>query len=443
MLHGVPWFLPESIGGTEVYVASLVAAMERRGVDGAVAVFRAGGSSRRYRHQRVEVREIAVSGHDSRGLGESIAAFREWVKDFDLYHQHAWTSACNAIPLRAAREAGCATVFTAHVPDVHCLSGTMIRDAEAPCDGRIDKNACARCWAIHRGLPSWLAGVAASPVAARTGELAGAALPRRAVTALSAREFVAGKQRQLAELALVADEVVAVCEWLRDALAANGLPIDRLRVVRQGLAEAATGDVRVDSRVHPEAVRIGYLGRCTAVKGIDVAIKAFRALDTEVAATFDLHFPEPVGGADAVYAVGLRRLAEGDRRIRFAGPLAPDSVARALAELDIVVVPSHWMETGPLVVLEALAAGAAVIGSDRGGIAELAALYPGVVPATAGDVRAWTSALHDTIVTVRRRNSRPRVQVRTMDDVARDMLPVYEAALAHRQAAPLAVGTSH
>jgi glycosyltransferase involved in cell wall biosynthesis len=34
------------------------------------------------------------------------------------------------------------------------------------------------------------------------------------------------------------------------------------------------------------------------------------------------------------------------------------------------MVPSTWLETGPLVVLEAFAAGVPVLGSDLGGIAE-------------------------------------------------------------------------
>ena len=59
-----------------------------------------------------------------------------------------------------------------------------------------------------------------------------------------------------------------------------------------------------------------------------------------------------------------------DVRVRFLPPIAQDRVVATLATYDAVVVPSQGMETGPLVVLEAFAAGVLVIGSDLGGIAE-------------------------------------------------------------------------
>ena len=448
VLHGVPWFLPDSIGGTEVYVASLVASLRRRGVDGGVAVFRHDGVERCHQHEGIEVRDFPIDRVHSAepGSGEdwstgAKATFSAWAGDFDVYHQHAWTSACGAAPLRAARAAGCATVFTAHVPDVHCLSGTMVRDGVGACDGRVDDTACARCWAIHRGLPPLAAGALASPLAPLADRLMGRVLPHRVATALSARELVAGKRRQLVELASAADEVVAVCEWLRAALAANGLPAERLSLVRQGLAATvrSTTDERAGRGNH---VRLAYLGRCTEVKGIDVAVAAVRALDNQPGVTLDLHFAEPSGGPDAAYSARLRRLAAGDARIRFAGPLPPSEVAHALRAFDIVVVPSRWLETGPLIVLEALSAGAVVVGSDRGGIAELARIYPGIRLAPPDDIEAWTRALRDAIDVVRRREIRPSVPARTMDEVAADMMPVYAAARARARSMNPMTGAS-
>jgi glycosyltransferase involved in cell wall biosynthesis len=42
-----------------------------------------------------------------------------------------------------------------------------------------------------------------------------------------------------------------------------------------------------------------------------------------------------------------------------------------MAGVDVVVVPSRWPDPCPLTVLEGMAAGAAVIASDIGGIAEV------------------------------------------------------------------------
>ena len=42
-----------------------------------------------------------------------------------------------------------------------------------------------------------------------------------------------------------------------------------------------------------------------------------------------------------------------------------------MSAIDVLVVPSTWRETGPLVLLEGLAAGRVVIASNLGGMAEL------------------------------------------------------------------------
>ena len=60
-------------------------------------------------------------------------------------------------------------------------------------------------------------------------------------------------------------------------------------------------------------------------------------------------------------------------RVRFLGNLSQDDVARHLAAADIVVIPSVKDDSGnvdglPNIVLEALAAGPAVIATAAGGI---------------------------------------------------------------------------
>ena len=51
--------------------------------------------------------------------------------------------------------------------------------------------------------------------------------------------------------------------------------------------------------------------------------------------------------------------------------MQPEQVVETIRKYDALVVPSVCLETGPLVVLEAFAAGVPVIGSRLGGIAEM------------------------------------------------------------------------
>src|SRR5204862_1477975 len=98
---------------------------------------------------------------------------------------------------------------------------------------------------------------------------------------------------------------------------------------------------------------------------------------------------------DASYEQEVRDLAGADQRIQFAAPVQRPDVLRTVAGFDLLAVPSLVMETGPLVVLEAFAAGTAVIGSNLGGIAELVEPETSGRLVRAGDVEAWSRAIED------------------------------------------------
>ncbi len=100
-----------------------------------------------------------------------------------------------------------------------------------------------------------------------------------------------------------------------------------------------------------------------------------------------------------------------------------------LRDYDLLVVPSQWLETGPLVVLEAFAAGIPVLGSRLGGIAELVKDGENGILVEADSVAAWAAALNrlsreSELLRRLRSGVRPP---RTMADVAEEMLALYHS----------------
>ena len=87
--------------------------------------------------------------------------------------------------------------------------------------------------------------------------------------------------------------------------------------------------------------------------------------------------------------------------MRFHGLVDKAEVQRLMLAAAVVVVPSRWYENQPMVVLEALARGVPVVGSDLGGMPEL--IEPGatgeLVPAN--DPPALAAALTPTCATRR------------------------------------------
>jgi glycosyltransferase involved in cell wall biosynthesis len=132
------------------------------------------------------------------------------------------------------------------------------------------------------------------------------------------------------------------------------------------------------------------------------------------------------------YAAALAGAAAGDPRISFRPVLQPDAVDAAMRRCDLVVVPSRWLETGPLVVLEAFAAGTPVLGARLGGIAELVSNQVDGLLIPPEDPAAWASAI-TALAAAPKRVAELRAGIRpprTMDDVGQDMAGLYRTLLA-------------
>jgi glycosyltransferase involved in cell wall biosynthesis len=109
-------------------------------------------------------------------------------------------------------------------------------------------------------------------------------------------------------------------------------------------------------------LRFGFLGQIIPTKGVHALIDAFLAnelLDTELWIA---------GRGENGYENDLRRRTQAVHNIRWLGVVKPTEL---FENIDVLVVPSVWHDTAPLVVLEAASHAVPVLGSNRGGIPEL------------------------------------------------------------------------
>jgi len=122
----------------------------------------------------------------------------------------------------------------------------------------------------------------------------------------------------------------------------------------------------------------------------------------------------------------LRSGCAADKRILLHPPVAPEHVLSILRSADLALIPSRWHETGPLTVFEAQAAGLPVVGSDRGGVAELCD-GPWARLFQAENATALASVLVDLVGNPAAvENMRSQVpEPRTMDDVAHEVRNLY------------------
>jgi glycosyltransferase involved in cell wall biosynthesis len=98
-----------------------------------------------------------------------------------------------------------------------------------------------------------------------------------------------------------------------------------------------------------------------------------------------------------------------------------------MRDYDAIAVPSRGLETGPLVVLEAFAAGRPVLGADLGGIAELVSHDVDGLLIAPNNSSIWASAIAE-LASDPRRIQRLAAGIRaprTMEDAAGEMVTLY------------------
>ena len=108
-------------------------------------------------------------------------------------------------------------------------------------------------------------------------------------------------------------------------------------------------------------IRFGFIGSLHSGKGVEDLIRAFRH------ASFDSAELWIAGTGKGQYVKVLEGLSVG-APIRFLGRMSPGEFYR---DIDVVVVPSRWNESSPMVVMEAMAYEKPVIATTVGGIPEL------------------------------------------------------------------------
>lgn len=380
VVHGFP---PDANGGTEAYVRDLAAALAAHG-DDAVAVFT--------RHCDDHARDLSVrtwtdgavnvvsvnntfhscesyeSSYANPAIAHVAAGFLdEWRPD--VIHLQHLTCLSTGIPRQAASR-DIPVVMTLNDYWLICHRGQLLdldgRRCPGPWDGGCAKclppaalatNAAFRSVRRLQSLP--IGGVSAAiGIAARAWDAATPTERTRAATLCRLDHMRAA----------VADVrfFLAPSATLATAFAPFGLPEHRIIRCNQGISTARFECVQRTASNH---LRIGFAGGLQPTKGGDILIDAVEHLP------LDRVVVDVLGGNGGYH--GDRRFADaleerlGHAAIRRLGSVAHARMPGVLANLDVLVVPSIWIENAPFIIREAFAASVPVIASNLGGMAEM------------------------------------------------------------------------
>ena len=391
LLHAIHDFLPRHRAGSEIYAAQLSGELaSRHHVTVVCADYdpaRIHGQLTWRLYERLPVIEIAnnwvCAGFADTYRSPLMSARLEQVLDIvqpHILHVHNLLNLSFNLPA-AARARGIPVVATLHDYTLVCPSGGQrIHRAESHVCRTIDPTRCARCFVqspfhTQTAVSPVAATMARSSLLQRLATTARTRWPRlvraAAATLSDVRSFsvtaedISERLARAREVFNDVDVFVAPSRSIAEEFIGLGLDRSKVRVSDYGFASMSRPGVRASGG----PLRIGFVGTLVWHKGAHVLLEAVRRLTPGTAYELRMHgdmnvFPD--------YVATLRRLAEG-LPVQFRGGFDATRTSDVYAELDLLVVPSIWLENSPLVIHEAFQAGVPVVGARIGGVTDLIA----------------------------------------------------------------------
>jgi glycosyltransferase involved in cell wall biosynthesis len=295
-------------------------------------------------------RDAVAMVHSTRAR-DCLARFLEQVSP-DVVHAHNIYHQLTPTILDATQQAGIPVVMTLHDYKLVCPRYDLLRHGQL-CDRCVEAGPleCLR----HRCAGSW-----------------GASL-------LLTCEAVFHRQRGSYD---AVRRFVTPSRFLRHVMIRGGWDATRLH----HLVNFAPAFVQAnDDPGEPD--RFLFAGRLSAEKGIETLLQAVEGLT---------HGRLVVCGSGPLEERVRQAARRHDSNIEWKGHVSREDLAREITRCRFVVVPSEWFENAPFAVLEAMAAGRAVLASRIGGLPELVDESTGCL-LPAGDVGAWSAALEQAL----------------------------------------------
>lgn len=273
----------------------------------------------------------------------------------------------SASVIHVCKDAGLPVVVTLVDFWFLCPRLTLLRPDNTLCDGKTTPWECLRCLLRNAKAYRWPRKVLPEAATARLLTLVSKH------TFLSRQRGLRGmcldmdhRKMYLSHILRVVDCLIVPSEFLREMYASVIPDLDRIRVIPFSIDTSWLPEVGPQTEVR--GIRFGSISHLAPIKGIHLAVEAYKRLSAECGASLSIWGELPEASP---YAKQLRALSSGVQGISFQGRFAPDQLGKVLSQVDVVLVPSLWYENNPLVIQTAFAAGRPVIATNLGGMSSL------------------------------------------------------------------------
>lgn len=373
IFHVLTHFLPDQIAGTEMYVFSLQQQIQQIGFTGGVIIplfdptksldYEYNGVTvYRYLQDNIITDSIQKGFLPPSGIVNFDSLIEKLNPDVLHFHELSGSNGITIHHLEIAQRRNIPVVFTMHLTGYVCATGSLIKNKSKKCNGLIKGFNCSYCTFRHQDLsffPSFLASLVSQlffksgySAYRRTGKIAGL---------LGRREMISRHQNKLKRISALSTKIVVLNNWFSDMLLKNGVPPNKIYVVKQSLPYVSN-----DLNTSPTVIRkkstdlnIVYVGRIYPAKGLHILLQALNQLN-DASYTLDIY------GAsnEDEYFIKCQKLISNNDKIKISGLIPPGRAVSVLKNYNLLCIPSIVTEMAPLVIQEAFAAGITVLASD-------------------------------------------------------------------------------
>jgi len=242
-----------------------------------------------------------------------------------------------------------------------CPITTMFRPGDKrPCTNNIDPANCLSC---IKSIPRW-----ASRIALMVGKLPSKFRFGR----IDSLNSLSKRLTTMVQCVNEADRIFPATRFLANMLINSGVEANRVRVIPYGID---IGDlppqIQIPTRFSDTIpLRIGFIGTFSEAKGPHVILNALSLLgDKANRVTFDIY--GKINKLDPYYQMLQEKMKTLNSEVHFKGTFPPERMGEVLRSFHVIVVPSLWYESAPLVLCSALKAGTLVLISRLEGMTEL------------------------------------------------------------------------
>lgn len=370
IVHCLAYFLPYSIGGTEVYVHSLAKGQQLLGHDVQIILpFLDRGIPKNYEYDGIKIlgyteskvatRSMIFGEEPPKGIPEFLELLKNEMPDIVHFHEISNSHGFGKYHLEAIILLGLKSIYTIHIAIFTCKTGNLYYCRKEKCDGIMNINKCSVCFLYEKGIPEIggkiIAGLGVFP---SLSDLASGKFK----TVLREPKAVKWAMVRNREIFNNCNKIIVLSNWYRDILIANNYPTSKIKYIPQGLP---TSQKYSDRKKSNSSLDLVFVGRITPIKGIDLLIKAMNTL-IESNCTLSILAPK----LDNKFVSYCKDLSRENINIFWKGTLLPNQIEEELQNYDALILPSICAEMAPLVIEQAFAVGIPVLGSDHFGIAE-------------------------------------------------------------------------